>query len=70
MYGAEMSKLIINYEDVNIEEAISHVEVVIRKGKISKNYTQYCYATIFKNNLVVYADITKTGSYKFRVYQR
>lgn len=65
-----MSKLIINYEDVNIEDAISHVEAVIRNGKVSKNNTQYCYATVFKNNLVVYADVTKTGSHKFMVYQR
>lgn len=64
-----MNRLIINYEDVSIEDAIFYVQAVIRNGKLSKNNTQYCYATVF-TNVAVYADVTKTGSYKFRVYKR
>lgn len=64
-----MNRLIINYENISIEDAISYTESVIHNGKISNNNTQYCYATRFKNNVMVYAYVTKTGNYAFRVYK-
>ena len=64
-----MNRLIINYENISIEDAISYTEAVIHNGKISNNNTQYCYATVFKDNVVVYAYVTKTGNYAFTVFK-
>jgi hypothetical protein len=64
--------MIIKIND-NISDPVATkaVLVVICQGRLSKNETQYSYATTLVVNdikLVVYADKTKGGQDKFEVY--
>jgi len=53
-------KLIIeNRTGRPILEILSHVEQVLVMGRISKNDTQYCYATKFDDDIIVYASKNK-----------
>ena len=47
--------------------ALSCVDAVIGKGRISKNNTQYCYVTTFRNGVVVCASRTRKGTDTFFV---
>ena len=65
-----MNRIIINSEDSFDElDALAYVEQVIVKGRISGDGTTFCYATKFKDDTVVFADLTRTGSDTFRVIQ-
>lgn len=56
----ENEKLIIQVKgDISILDALEYAKEVIRLGKISNNNTQYCYATTFLDNIVVYSDKNK-----------
>lgn len=53
---------IIIHKDNNINdyEALTHVQAVIRGGRISDNGKCYCYVTEFKDGVIVYADKKKS----------
>lgn len=63
-------KLIIKvHHDINDITALNLVDSVIKKGKISNDAKQYCYATVFTSGHIVYAQLTKTGTHVFDVYK-
>lgn len=63
-----MGKIIIeNKSDLSMLDAIHYVEEVIKKGRISNNNTQYSYATLFVNGIVISATRNKNSD-KFVVY--
>ena len=65
-----MRRIIINTEgdDLTDTGALFYVTEVIYQGRISKDDTQYCYATRFGGSFVtVYASRTKNGTDTFRV---
>lgn len=65
-----MRRIIVNIEgdDLTDSGALLYVYEVIRQGRISKDDTQYCYATRFGGSFVtVYAGRTKNGTDTFRV---
>jgi len=66
--GGSMSKIIIHCDNVDDVTALSYVLAVIDNGKISNNNTQYSYITSYVSGHVVYADKTKSGTFKFRVH--
>lgn len=56
-----MSDIIIHKsDDISDYDALSHVQTVIRGGRVSKNQTSYAYVTFFKDDIVVYADRKKS----------
>jgi hypothetical protein len=66
--------LIINIEnnvdsfEVSIIEALNRVIQVTNMGRISDK--SFCYVSVFKDGTDVFADITKTGTYTFRVVKK
>jgi len=50
------------------DDPLFYVQRVMSEGKISNNGKCYCYATRFKNNVVVTCKKTKLG-FSFNVYQ-
>jgi hypothetical protein len=55
-----MTKLIIdNRTDKTTDEILSYVATVINGGRVSNYGKQYCYATVFKDGIVVYSDLNK-----------
>jgi len=65
-----MGKIIIIIEDeISDERAVSLVASVIKCGKISRDEKSYCAATVFYEGTVVEADVLKSGTNKFFVYQ-
>lgn len=63
-------KIIIKvHHDIPETLAFELVQLVIKNGKISNDGKQYCYATVFDSGYVVYADLTKTGTYVFNIYK-
>ncbi len=66
-----MSKFIIYNNDDSIEdyEAVSFIRAVISEGKVSetKRGKQYCFATRFKNGVVVTCNKLREDTFTFRV---
>jgi hypothetical protein len=65
----EKNKIIIhNYSDLEDFECISFIRAVISDGKISKTKQgeQYCFATTFKNGIVVNCS-RRNNTYTFTV---
>lgn len=63
-------KLIIKvHHDINDITALNLVDSVIKKGKISNDGKQYCYATVFESGYTVHAQLTNTGTHVFDVYK-
>jgi hypothetical protein len=55
-----MEKIIIeNRTELPMADVVDYVNQVIRLGRISNYETQYCYATTWKNGIVVEADKNK-----------
>lgn len=56
-----MSERIIveNRTELPMNEVLSYVKKVIRQGRISKNNTQYCYVTTWRDGIIVYTDKNK-----------
>jgi len=55
-------KLIIeNRTELPMKEVLSYVKKVVEKGKISKTSKgkQYCFVTVFRDGIIVYADKNK-----------
>ena len=49
-------KIFITIEDgIDAATAVKHVAEVVSKGRVSKNGTMYCYATLFADLINVYA---------------
>lgn len=49
-----MEKMHITIEDgINSVVALRHVAEVVRGGRVSKNGTMYCYATLFPDDIKV-----------------
>lgn len=65
------SKIIIhNYTKFSDFEVIKYVVQVIENGKISNDEKNYCYLTIFKDNIAVIAEKqNKKETYTFKVYK-
>jgi hypothetical protein len=50
-----MSKIHITIEDgIEPEVALDHVRSVVKHGRVSKNDTMYCYATLFPDGTAVH----------------
>ena len=64
-----MARMIVDYEGP-IKEALRYVEAVVNEGRISAEEKQFCYVTIFKDDTIVYADQTKTGTDTFKIRKR
>lgn len=63
-----MRKLIINYEDdISTDTAINLVKSVIEMGRISEHEKCFCSLTLFKNKLIVLADISAKGTDIFKI---
>ena len=63
-----MRKLIINYEDdISTDTAINLVKSVIEMGRISKQEKCFCSLSLFKNKLMVLADISAKGTDTFKI---
>lgn len=60
-------KIIIHYENMPVEEALSYVQGVVKGGRISNNNTQYCYFVMFHNDAEVYTSRTANGTDVFTV---
>ena len=55
-----MGRLIIqNDSSISDYEAVLKVSQVISKGRVSKSETQYCYATLFEDGVIVFAELNK-----------
>ena len=64
-----MDKIIIeNRTDKHMNEVLGYVAAVIQGGRISNNGKQYCYATRFKENIMVYTDLNKKSD-RFVIWQ-
>ena len=64
-----MDKIIIeNRTDKHMNEVLGYVAAVIQGGRISNNGKQYCYATRFKENIMVYTDLNKKSD-RFIIWQ-
>jgi len=67
-------KLIINIDnnvnslEFSIIEALNRVIQVTNMGRISGK--SFCYISVFEDGTDVFANITKTGTYTFRVVKR
>lgn len=67
-----MNKLIIrNYTDLSDLEILNRVMSVVQNGKISTTSRgpQYCFISLFKDNIVVGVSKSKTGTETFYVYK-
>lgn len=64
-----MKKIIINYDDnITEKDALLYTIAVVNNGRMSGyNNESYCYCTTFKDDTVVLADVTKSGTDKFTV---
>lgn len=66
-----MKRLILNIMDDSIDddEALYKVAMVVQGGKVSETSKgeQYCFATVFRDGIMVEAHKTKLG-HSFRVY--
>ena len=51
--------IIENRTFLSMRIAMEYIIAVINQGKISKDGTQYCYATSFKDGYVVISDLNK-----------
>jgi hypothetical protein len=57
-----MEKLIIeNRTDQSLLTLLGYVQTVLSQGRISKNNTQYCFLTTFKDGIVIAADKNKAS---------
>ena len=67
-----MSKIIIyNDSTMTDEEVIRRVMSVMADGRVSRDKTSYCAHTYFiASGLCVSADVTKTGTDVFRVWDK
>ena len=64
-----MDKIIIeNRTDKSMTEILGYVAAVIQGGRISNDGKQYCYATRFKENIMVYTDLNKKSD-RFVIWQ-
>ena len=64
-----MDKIIIeNRTDKSMIEVLGYVAGVISQGRISNDGKQYCYATRFKEGIMVVTDLNKRSD-RFVVYQ-
>ena len=55
-----MDKIIIeNQTDKPMIDILGYVAGVISQGRISNGGKQYCYATRFKENIIVWTDLNK-----------
>ena len=64
-----MDKIIIeNRTDKHMNEVLGYVAAVIQGGRISNDGKQYCYATRFKENIMVYTDLNKKSD-RFIIWQ-
>ena len=59
--------IVQNDTDKPTPEILDYVKVVMQMGKISNDNTQYCYATRFKDGIIV-AAIQNKASVRFIVY--
>lgn len=67
-----MGKVIIHFDDVDIDEAIEYVRAVIEQGKISADGESYAYATTFRGMDKVCVTTNKpneNGTVRFNVYK-
>lgn len=64
-----MGRIIINFDDdINDISALKYVEAIIMNGRMSgQNKESYCYCTMFKDNTMGFADVTKSGTDVFRI---
>lgn len=46
-------------DEMSEQDALLYLQATIRKGRISKNNTSFCYATQFANGVVIQADRIK-----------
>lgn len=67
-----MSRIIINYDDdIPDLNAIHYVNCVMSMGRCSgTNEENYCFVSKFKDDTIVIADRTKTGTDVFKVFKR
>jgi hypothetical protein len=57
-------------DDISDKAAVAYVDSVISQGRVSGALNDgYCYATTFRDDVVVIARKTKTGD-SFRVFKR
>ena len=64
-----MDKIIIeNRTDKHMNEVLGYVAAVIQGGRISNDGKQYCYATRFKENIMVYTDLNEKSD-RFVIWQ-
>ena len=55
-----MTKLIIdNQSALTDEQALEHIMAVVKQGKISNDGKQYCFATRFPDNIIVYSILNR-----------
>ena len=64
-----MNKIIIeNQTDKPMIEVLGYVAGVISQGRISNGGKQYCYATRFRENIMVVTDLNKRSD-RFVIYK-
>lgn len=51
--------LIHKADNISDRDALSHIQAVIREGRISDNGRCYCYVTTFSDGFIVYASKKK-----------
>lgn len=55
------SNIIIHKDDsISDYDTLTHIQAVIRGGRISDNEKSYCYVTSFKDGITVYANKKKS----------
>jgi hypothetical protein len=64
-----MNKIIVTGEGVSDSDALLYALKVVNGGLVSNGNKQYCYLTTFESGTRVYADKTKSGTHKFRVWR-
>lgn len=65
-----MGRMIINYSDDIPTEAVPlYIKAVVDCGRQSGDGKCYCYLSIFKDDTVCEADVTKSGTDVFRLYK-
>lgn len=65
-----MGRIIINHkDDITPYDATLYVNEVMKMGRVSKDNTSFCFCTRFKDETIVIADTTKTGTDTFLIYR-
>jgi len=57
--------IITNDTNLSDAEALSRVLRIVQDGRVSADGSRYCFLTLWNDDVVIYADLTRTGTDTF-----